>query len=263
SVGVDLNPVASLMAKAKTINRPSRTISRMIRSVRECAIQQLGEQMQAFAGRALDPEIPSTVQASKWYTGPVAHDLGGLWHLARELGSDRKLLAQAAFSSVLLDVCRETRHWGYVCDNTTPKGNHGGDVLGEFCRVLARIERAYVLRDEELAARSADLSAISPVTVLTGETSAALSDFPPATFDLAVTSPPYFGVCDYIKAQRLSMEWFSIPLEHLRLREIGARSKRHRERATIEYAQDLRAAFVAVHRCLKKDGFLAVIIGES
>jgi DNA modification methylase len=263
SVGVDLNPVASLMAKAKTLSRTATTISRVIRPLRNCATQQLSEQMNAFTQTALEPALPASVQVAKWYTRRVAHDLGILWHLTTDLGTDTKILAQAAFSSILLDVCRETRHWGYVCDNTTPRGSHGGNVLGEFCRVLDRLERAYQIRDEELSARSADLGAIPESTVITGETAVALSEFPRASFDLVVTSPPYFGVCDYVKAQRLSMEWFSTPLEALRLKEIGARSKRHRERATIEYAADLRAAFAAVHSCMKKGKFLAVIIGES
>jgi DNA modification methylase len=263
SVGVDLNPVASLMARAKTLSRSAAAISSIVSSLRDCATQQLGEQMHAFNRTALKLEIPASVQVAKWYTRPVAHDLGVLWHLITELDSDAKIVAQAAFSSILLDVCRETRHWGYVCDNTTPKGNHGADVLDEFCRVLDRLERAYQIRDQELSARSADLGSIAQATVITGDTALALGTFPRATFDLVVTSPPYFGVCDYVKAQRLSIEWFSTPLEALRLKEIGARSKRHRERAPIEYANDLRVAFTTVYRCMKKGTFLAVIIGES
>jgi DNA modification methylase len=81
--------------------------------------------------------------------------------------------------------------------------------------------------------------------------------------DLVVTSPPYFGVSDYIKAQRLSMEWFGHDIEPLRLAELGARSKRHRLTAYEEYIEELKAVFTATRRSLRKGGFCVVVIGES
>jgi len=81
--------------------------------------------------------------------------------------------------------------------------------------------------------------------------------------DLVVTSPPYFGVSDYTKAQRLSMEWLSLDIEPLRLREIGARSKRHRATAAVDYVRELHLVFDGLHRVLKRGGSCIVVVGES
>lgn len=76
---------------------------------------------------------------------------------------------------------------------------------------------------------------------------------------LVITSPPYFGVTDYVKAMRLTMEWFGRDIEL----EIGARSKRHRKMAYNEYLDDLGRAFEAVAQSLRKDAWCVVILGES
>ena len=262
SLGIDLNPIAVLGAKAKLISQQAARLASIIGILKEEADSHVGPQMSAF-GRRLRPTAPLTVQIQKWYTPRVAEDLSLLWSFIQSLEGHGKTIAEAAFSAILLSVCRETRHWGYVCDNTMPKGDHAGDVRGEFLRVLERLERAYQDRDAEIAARGGSTKAVREATVLEGDAAQVLSAYPRSTVDLVVTSPPYFGVCDYIKAQRLSMEWFGIDLERLRLQEIGARSKRHRGQASIEYVHGLHAVFEATRRCLKRSGYMAVVIGES
>jgi DNA modification methylase len=262
SFGIELNPIAVIASKAKTLNSPATVISSLICTLKYEAGVYVGRQMSTVKGR-VEPSIPNSVQIEKWYTPQVAEDLGRLWAFLRNLEGDVRIIAEAAFSAVLLPVCRETRHWGYVCDNTTPKNDHEGNVLGEFSRVLDRLDRAYRDRDAEIAASGKAADPIKVATIHAGAAAGILIGQPRSSVDLVVTSPPYFGVCDYIKAQRLSMEWFAINIEDLRLVEIGARSKRHRGKALTEYLDELRTVFTALHRCMKKEAAMAVILGES
>lgn len=262
SLGIELNPIAVTAAKAKTISKPATCISSVIRLLKHEANTYLGAQMSTFK-RELSPTIPATVQVEKWYLPRVAKELGLLWSFINGLDEDNRIIGEAAFSAILLTVCRETRHWGYVCDNVTPKTDRDAEVIAEFVRVLDRLDRAYQERDAEIFAREGTTNSIREVKILTGDSTVLLANHPSSTVDLVVTSPPYFGVCDYIKAQRLSMEWAGIGIEDLRLREIGARSKRHRAKASSEYLKDLRSVFSETRRCLKKSGHVALIIGES
>lgn len=193
----------------------------------------------------------------------VLRDLAGLWDLVRSYRTPRRLIAEAAFSSVLLPVCKETRHWGYVCDNSTPIEDHEGDVLREFLRTLERLRDAYKERDEDLRARFGATAEIIKPEVLCGSAQSVVEEIPDESVDLVVTSPPYFGVCDYVKAQRLSMEWFGEEIEPLRARELGARSKRHRGNARETYLMELSEVFSELKRVLRKNGVLAVVVGES
>jgi DNA modification methylase len=153
------------------------------------------------------------------------------------------------------------RHWGYVCDNSTPSEDAGGDVLESYVGVLNALAGAYQERDEELLARYGTAAACS-VDVIQGD-SRATELVALGSAKAVVTSPPYFGVTDYVKAQRLSMEWFGLPIEEFRQQEIGARSKRHRRTAVGEYQADLEKTFRNTFDWLVPGGYCAVIVGES
>jgi DNA modification methylase len=256
AIGIDLNPIAAIITKSKCLPIPAGRIVGMAANLKEDA------QLALINLRNNQVEIPSLVQ-SKWYTTAVRVDLGKLWHLIQRYRGARQVLARSAFSAILLPVCRETRHWGYVCDNSTPKGSHGGDVLRRYCEVLDKLTSAYKERDDDIAERKGQTATIDEVTVLCGDARTELARMEDETIDLLLTSPPYFGVSDYIKAQRLSMEWFEHEIEPLRRNEIGARSKRHRMSALQDYTLELAQVFKEGKRCLKPGAPCVVIVGES
>jgi len=174
--------------------------------------------------------------------------------------ADVGTIARAAFSSILLPVCRETRHWGYVCDNSAPKGDYERDVVRLFVEKLRAWTAAYKDRDAFMLRMGVSIFVNE---VITSDASSALANIPSGDIKLILTSPPYNGVSDYVKAQRLSMEWFGNDIEPFRRQEIGARSKRHRKAATSDYISDLLSVFSESHRVLSDDGWFVIVIGES
>jgi DNA modification methylase len=263
SIGIDLNPIACLTARAKTLAVSEEVIEEAVTTIKEDATAYLGNQLPTDTRPSVQALVPSGVQAEKWYTKGVREDLGLLWGLLQSYEGIKRTLAEAAFSAILLPVCRETRHWGYVCDNSYPRTNHQGNVLDEFCRTLDRLELAYHERDAERIARLGMHGDIEEALIICADAREALGRIPAESVDLVVTSPPYFGVSDYVKAQRLSMEWFGYTIEPLRLREIGARSKRHRGSACEDYVEELANTFRAVRECLRTGSFCIAIVGES
>jgi hypothetical protein len=259
SIGVDLNPIACLIARAKTVSSSFKGIERAINRLERDAQKCLER---SFFGRSRDSEIPPSVQP-KWYTKHVLQDLGSLWNLIASYRGLHEIISKSAFSAILLPVCRETRHWGYVCDNSTPRGSYERDVLSEYSKVLKKLRLAYSDREIDRIAMLGNRAKIAPVTIQCGDVRDILSRMPPESVDLVVTSPPYFGVSDYVKSQRLSMEWFGIDIEPLRLKEICARSKRHRSSAADEYLSELGSVFTSIGACLRKGGLCVVIVGES
>lgn len=262
SIGIDLNPISTLVCKAKTLTQRADDISKVIEYLRQEAISIIGSTIERSL-RTHITSMPSTVQKDKWYTPNVAQDLALLWKQLTSYQDDVKTtLGTFAFSSILLSVCRETRHWGYVCDNTTPQDNREGNVLEAYIATLDQIEKAYKDRDTEILARI-KCPQIPESHVICADVSEALASVKPESIDLVVTSPPYFGVCDYIKSQRLSLEWMGVELENLRLREVGARSKRHRRTARTEYMQEMLATLDLLRGRLKPHGVCVFILGES
>ena len=257
AIGFDLNPISCLISKAKTLPIRAATVTAITLRLKEAADEALGTSLLSAASQA---QRPATVQ-EKWYTSRVLFDLSRLWSRISSLRAFDKLMAQMAFSAILLPVCRETRHWGYVCDNSKPIEKHEGDVLAEFCRVLDRMVVAY--RERDVSSQNLGINSISRARITCIDCRVGMQKLKTGSVKLVVTSPPYFGVSDYVKSQRLSMEWFGLEIEPLRLLEIGARSKRHRQTALQDYLTEMRSVFLAMHQAIRKDGACIIVLGES
>jgi hypothetical protein len=197
------------------------------------------------------------VQTEKWYTPKTVQALERLWGYIHSHRTDFDVLLKTSFSAVLLPACRETRHWGYICDNSRPKSNRERDVRALFNEFLDRWDRAYTWRDHH------SMGTLGRCNIIEGDAVSTLATFKRSTFACFVTSPPYFGVTDYVKAQRLSMEWFGLEIEPARLQEIGARSKRHRVTAGSDYIQELAVVFEQTHRVLKDGSWGVILFGQS
>jgi hypothetical protein len=262
-IGIDLNPIACLITRAKTLRLSAKRIEALAATIASDAEDAVHRQMRTHMTLPEALSVPPTVQGKKWYPTRVLDDLGRLWTVIQTYRTHQRILALTVFSAILLPVCRESRHWGYVCDNSEPDGKNAGDVLAEYLAVLERLRVAYAERDRESIARTGSFVAPPRAIVICKNAIEGIDTLPTGSVDLVVTSPPYFGVSDYTKAQRLSMEWLSLDIEPLRLREIGARSKRHRARAADDYVRELRVVFDGLRRVLKPGGSCVVVVGES
>ena len=111
-------------------------------------------------------------------------------------------------------------------------------------------------------------------TVICADTLSYMLSMPSENVDLILTSPPYYGVADYVKSQRLSFLWFDksiIPVEgysfddfeRLRHRETGARSFRHRKNSFDDYMNYMKEYFQESHRILRAGRYLAIVLGDS
>lgn len=249
AIGVDVNPVSALMGEAKTLQNSGAEVERYFRAL-QITIRR------DWAGLR-EESPPDTVQAAKWYTPITLQGLCKIWGVISRDQSNLAIIGRAAFSSILLPACRETRHWGYVCDNSQPKSDRDVDVAALFEASVSKFAQAYRQRDIECA------QPVPIARVINGTSGAVLSTLPDDSVQCIVTSPPYFGVADYVKSQRLSMEWFSLQIEPVRLEEIGARSKRHRITSLNDYIADLKKVFIQAHRILSVGGTAVVVFGQS
>lgn len=258
-VGVDTNPVSVLISRAKLVPVRSVRISAILRGHLNRFLDQrltLGK-----IAHATSDAIPRTVQLTKWYHPDTAAELKEIWAYISQLRGPARSLLEFAFSGILMPACSETRTWGYICDNTRPIKYHYVDARGLFCNLVRKLEEAYSSRDSELPpGRSFPLPA---ATVFHGDSTTVMRNLASDTVDLVVTSPPYFGVVDYVKSQRLSMEWFGHNVEEFRATETGARSKRHRAAAYAQYVAELEGAFGEIFRLLKSGGVFAFLVGQS
>lgn len=256
-VGIDINPVAMLIGRAKSLS-VSGTRLRGVLSVHLQRIVSERLSSGSIEGANLY-RIPESVQGAKWYHPATLFELSLLWSYISSCSGIAKHLLEFCFSSILVSACSETRHWGYICDNTRPLSARYESAFSLFEAAVEELCAAYDERDR----RQKTARSLPRVKFECGDAAHTLRKYAAEQFGLVVCSPPYFGVIDYVKAQRLTMEWFGHDIQDFRQLETGARSKRHRLKAFEEYISDVRAVFVEVTRTLRSGAYCCVILGQS
>lgn len=207
-------------------------------------------------GEGADPRL------QEWYSEKTLSQLRFLWKLIESFNSDDRSILEMIFSDLLF-ACASTlgsktstgkirrHHWGWIADNVRPKVFAEHDVIGGFNARLMSLPT-------EL-----NFTSTSVATALHEDArSLSISD---QCVDAIVTSPPYVGVIDYVRANRMLYLWMGWPFDEDRQAEIGARYKRQRtkERVVSEYLTAMNQCWSECTRVLRPGGFCAVIIGES
>ena len=206
-------------------------------------------------GEGSDPSL------SRWFTGETLSQLRYLWQVVEQqsVDSSRHIL-MLLFSDVLFACAspgvavtssgkRRRHHWGWVADNVYPRQPVEHDAIA--------------LMEERLLSVPNRGSTCAASRVLVTQQDARCLALLPNSVDLVVTSPPYVGMIDYARANRLLYAWMGWSLDTERETEIGARFKRRRLQGFIEYLEDMRLCWSELHRVLRPGGYCAVVIGES
>jgi DNA modification methylase len=259
AIGIDLNPVSCLQSRAKLVPFSADQISDLLRQ----ALQRFFAFRLVPRNKSTDePPIPPSVQLAKWFHPQTGVELSRIWSfLALEHDPILSDMLLFCFSAILMPSASETRSWGYICDNVRPLTYRYVDANKAFAAKIVELENAYARRDSRQPTTT--FTQYIDAKVLAGDALAHLMDLESNSIDLVVTSPPYSGVIDYIKSQRLTLEWLSENVEPLRALEIGARSKRHRIRSEIQYVEQMGNLLTQLHRVLKPKKSMVLVIGES
>lgn len=262
AVGVDLNPVAVMMSRAKLRPFYPDQFELFLLAVKAEARHFL---LTPPPFRERYP-IPNAEENSRWYHPDTLMELGSIWHtLNKQQNSPYYPVACVAFSAILRSVCGQTKHWGWICDNVHPKPDQfkARPAWNKFISKLEAFTPAAETLREEASMLHGGTVSLDDITVKQGDAARILSGLESASVDLIVTSPPYFNMTDYIRSQRLSFLWFEHDMDALRTEEIGARYKRTRKLALADFMEDMKRVITEVARVLKPRRYCCMVVGES
>jgi hypothetical protein len=217
----------------------------------ECETDEVGKN-----GEGANEEL------SKWYHPRTLRQLRYIWSVIEKVPPQLKPVLDLIFSDVLF-ACASTlrsktasglvrrHHWGWIADNVQPQNPEENNAIENFRRRLVQVSNLiYELPRSDAA----------PTILRQDARALALRN---ESVDLVVTSPPYVGVIDYARANRLAYLWRNWNLDEERKEETGARYKRGRKSLKESYLDEMRICWKEVARVLKPGGFCAVVIGES
>jgi SAM-dependent methyltransferase len=270
AVGVDANPLAVLVARAKTWTAPM---------ARRAALRRVGRALAAAAwdeGKAarradyqpsplrapggMDPVARSN-SLEGWFPPHVRRELEYLATGIDDLRADDAELTDmltAVLSSILYKVSRRA-------SDTDPSRVERRIGRGAAARLFG--ERVELLcKGLDALARSSD----APIPRVHRGDARHLdgAGIEPASVDFVITSPPYAGTYDYVEQHQLRLDFLAMPASRFREAEIGSREQfagepEQRRRARRRYKRALGAAMAEMARVLAPGGMAAVILGDS
>ncbi|WP_277989733.1 DNA methyltransferase [Pseudomonas putida] len=271
-IGMDTNPVALLMSQAK-LYFPDQL------KLKQC-LEIIITEVEKFFVVSEAPVHPRHDELSAWYHADTYRTLNRI--LSAILGLDDENIRRcylAVFSGILKNTSSQKRHWGWVCDNVKPKPFEVifKDALSIFINAAEEYINTIVQSHSLVQVHSENETRNITRTrskLVHGDCVDSMGQLPDEYVDFIVTSPPYYGVADYIKSQRLSYLWFDKDelasdqlgfrdFERLRKYESGARSNRTRKNSHELYMSFISSFFTQAYRTLKTNCCMALVVGES
>ena len=269
-IGIDNNPIAILISRGKLTFPEKNALLNTFQSLFN----------NPYNNRILKDEHPNEMILKKWYHPDTYYELNNILSLISKIENPIiRIPSLSVFSSILKKTSSQTKHWGWVCDNVIPKAEEiiYKNAIDIFNKSLIAYCDAVEDTLKDIGHRNVDnrrkeLRSRSNLTC--ADTNETLKRLDSDSIDLIVTSPPYYGVADYVKAQRLSFLWFDKSVtevegysfddfEGLRKKETGARSKRYNQRSYIDFINYMKTYIDLCQDKLKSGKYLVLIIGDS
>lgn len=251
ALGTDLNPLAVMLARAKTYPRRPEATAALVASAQEvAAFADARRKAKLGATRRLPQEDVSV------FTPHVLLELDGLRAGIEKAPPEARPDLQLVFSSILVKL-------------SAKRGDTSDEPLEK--RVSAGYPaRLFVRKTEELALRFAEFASLLPTPIPRArvllDDAGKLAKVDDRSIDAVITSPPYVATYDYLAHHELRMRWLDLDMRRLAKDELGAR--RHYERMTPDEARaswerELAKFLRALARVTKQGAPVVLLIADS
>ena len=255
SVGIDLNPIAYIISRAKS-NKYSQEdiyiIKDFISDIQLKLTNGLFGQVDNYKKEVIVPDFPNR---NHWFQDNVSYELAILKKHVDDMENDKvKDLLYCAFSKIIVNVSNQDSEVRY----TAKKKNHKEGIV--FSKFIASIAN-YLF-----AINSSEHSIIGNAKVYNGDSYEILKTFSANEFDFIITSPPYINTFDYYLYHKQRMFWLGFDHRPVRQREIG---NHHRidtkgfESAKSEYIDSMTKIINELSRVSKPSSYFVIVIGDG
>lgn len=255
SVGIDLNPIAYIISKAKSTHYSDSEIQ---------IIKNFMSEMQSKINKELFSnnnynkngiEIPDFPNRDHWFQKNVSYELATLKNKIDAFQNENvKTLFYSAFSKIIVKVSNQDSEVRYTAKN---KNHPDGIVYSSFVETVS----GYLM-----ALNSKEHSIIEKSEVYNGDTFEVLKNLTENNFDFVITSPPYINTFDYYLYHKQRMFWLGYDHRPVRQKEIG---NHHRidtkkfEIAKAEYIESMTQIMNELSRVSKPNSYFVMIIGDG
>jgi site-specific DNA-methyltransferase (cytosine-N4-specific) len=240
SIGIDLNPIACLIAKVRTSETPHH-LAKIARDVVRMACAHVPP---------VDLQIPNV---DHWFKPDVQRAIASLAFAVSGTSSESSMDAlRLALSSILVRVSNQESDTRYAA---ITKDVSYELVMTLFQAAAEKLERALLGRDWSLhdaQVIQADTLAVEP-SVLKGKIGA------------VITSPPYPNAYEYWLYHKYRMWWLGFDPIAVKEKEIGARAHffGKNKHTDVDFVRQMARTFRLIGNVIMDGGFACFVIGRS
>jgi len=269
SIGVDVNPVASLISKVKATSISPEVMDRFSSQLLACisseinasygqlsvddfSINQL-KSVEMGRSQKVDYSIPSFRNRDYWFQQNVLRELSIIkGNIEKIEHVDFKDFLLACLSSIIVRVSNQDSDTRYARREKNIKQYATFSIFKN--KLQSMIDKM-----KEFATKRQDVS----VKVFCHD-SRHLEFLDEDSVDLVVTSPPYLNAWDYHLYHRFRLFWLGMDPIELKKEEIGAHLKHSYNTQSIQrYSNDMKLCMNEMYRVLRNNKYVCIVIGDS
>ncbi len=249
--GTDINPLAVMLARAKTYPRKPESTAALVAAAKEvAAFADARRKAKLGATRRLPQEDVSV------FAPHVLLEMDGLRAGIEKAPPETRPDLQLVFSSILVKL-------------SAKRGDTSDEPLEK--RVSAGYPaRLFVRKTEELAVRFAEFAELLPKPFpkarVVLDDAGSLAKVDENSVDAVITSPPYVATYDYIAHHELRMRWLDLDTRRFEKDELGARRNYEKltpDEARASWERELAKFFTALARVTKRGAPVVLLIADS
>ena len=262
AIGVDANPLATLIARVKC--RPLLDGKDAVRESMRCVEERVNNHYgRATLSAMVVPDkrqapliMPPIADLDFWFPKSAQNELAIIKEVIDTSATVtvREFL-QVAFSSIIVNVSYQDSDTRYT---RRDKGLKEGETTQRW---LARLKEMLSIMNDFDA-----LPNLGNVSTLTID-SRCLSGIRRESVDLAITSPPYPNAYSYHLYHRFRMEWLGYDQPRFKQEEIGSHRKYSAKGVKGATAETFRAEMVdvlkGIYHVLKPEKLCVLVVGDS
>lgn len=256
SVGIDLNPIAYIISRAKTnlYSEDEMELSKTFISELE-AVTNNGSFNNWYESSKEETILPDIPNVDHWFQKNVSYELAILKKRIDELtNTNVKDLFYCAFSKIIVKVSNQDSEVRY----TAKKKEHpDGIVFSSFIDTAKNYLIALNTTEHLINAKA---------QVINGDTYKVLQQFKANHFDFIITSPPYINTFDYYLYHKQRMFWLGYDHRPVRKNEIGNHHRIDTKTFAVakeEYIASMTEIMNELSRVSKPESYFVMIIGDG
>jgi len=251
AIGVDLNPIAVLISKAKTTPLNKYQIEKALE-----ILPKIKEDISRYYSNKkilVNYKIPMFYNINHWFQDNVIHELAIVREYISNLDDEcLKNYLNTAFSALIVSVSNQESDTRFAAKNKNIKPFK---VILELARRLDDMNKR--MTDFYQKASSASVKVYQA-------DSQKLTFLKDNSIDHIVTSPPYANTYDYYLYHKFRIQWLGYNLKEVQDNEIGSRDKHSSKRKEIStFSECISNCLKEMSRILKPNKLAVIIIGDS